>query len=212
MRTRALFTVRTALLGLVTALLYVAPLARADAPVAPTAPVAPAVPSAPRQRTLTTAQTSIAAPSTATPPAPSETDAPVGRARDLLARARLLVESAGSVEKLAVDRSKALPALRLAATAARERAARSDASRPDHEAVVARAEELEAELAVDEVDVAVKRHAAAESRRIARELRVLAVRIVKEPPALAESVAATPCDPPYRFTNDGRKIYRVECF
>ena len=64
----------------------------------------------------------------------------------------------------------------------------------------------------DEVDVAVKRHAAAESRRIARELRVLAVRIVKEPPALAEGVAATPCDPPYRFTNDGRKIYRVECF
>ncbi len=196
MRSRTLEGIRTpSLLALAVVLLHVAPRAHAEAPA----------PSVPRRPPMTTAAATPA-------PSASETDAPIGRARELLARARLLDEAAASDEKLAGDLARALPALRLAAKAARDRAARSDATRADHDAIVARAEELEAEVAVDEVDVAVKRHAAAENRRSARELRLLAVRIVKEPPAIAETVATTPCDPPYRFTNDGRKIYRVECF
>ena len=159
-----------------------------------------------------------AVPATAPAPAPAATqalppadEAVVGRARDLLARARVLDETAANDERFVVDLGKALPALRVAAKAVRERAGRAEAAaRPEAEALTARAEELEAELAVDEVEVAVRRHAAESTRRLARELRALAVRVIKEPPSTAD--AAATCDPPYRYTADGRKLYRVECF
>ena len=51
--------------------------------------------------------------------------------------------------------------------------------------------------------------AAADNRRVARELRARAVKLVRETPA--ERGEATSCDPPFRFTPDGRKIYRLEC-
>lgn len=166
----------------------------------------PSKPSPP-PRTLVTAPPPV---SLAVAPPPEE--AVVGRARDLLARARVLDETAASDERLVADLTKALPALRVAAKAARERAARAEsAGRPDADVLVARAEELEAEVAVGDVEVVVRRHAADSTRRLARELRALAVRVVKEPsPGAAE--ATPPCDPPYRYTADGRKLYRVECF
>ncbi len=179
-----------------------------------TPPAPPQAPPPAKRAPGTNARTQQPLPQATLPaPALSPDDAGVGRARELLARARMLDESATNDEKLASDLTKAIPALRSAAKAARERVSRPEAqNRPDHEALVARAEELEAELAIDEVDVAVKKHAAAENRRLARELRALAVRVVKEPAALAEADAQNPCDPPYRYTADGRKIYRVECF
>ena len=45
---------------------------------------------------------------------------------------------------------------------------------------------------------------------IARELRVRAVKLVREAPATEEPTALA-CDPPFRYTPDGRKIYRIEC-
>lgn len=172
-------------------------LAAADEPAAPKPPPAVTPKPAPL-RALT-----------ATAPPPEE--ALVGRARDLLTRARVLEETASSDERLVTDLTKALPALRLAAKAARERATRAEsAGRPDAEVLVIRAEELEAELAVGEVEVVVRRHAAESTRRLARELRALAVRSVKDPTPSAEPTL--PCDPPYRYTADGRKLYRVECF
>ena len=51
------------------------------------------------------------------------------------------------------------------------------------------------------------------NRRIARDLRARAVKIVKEVKDLNEGVADTAamCNPPFHYTPDGRKIYRIEC-
>lgn len=133
-------------------------------------------------------------------------DTPVGRARDLLARARLLDEAAAADEKSASEIGMRLPALRASAKAARDRA--DHASGGDREPLVSRAEDLEADLAVSEAETTAKRQSALENRRVARELRTRAVRLVREAPSEPPS---SPCDPPYRFTADGRKIYRIEC-
>ena len=139
---------------------------------------------------------------------PPAEESPVARARDLLARARLLDEAAAADEKAATELAARLPTLRASAKAARDRADR--AAGDDREMLVSRAEDLEADVAVSEAETTAKRRSAIENRRVARELRARAVRTVREAPA--EPPATTsPCDPPFRFTADGRKIYRIEC-
>jgi hypothetical protein len=120
----------------------------------------------------------------------------------------MLDEAATADEKAATELAQRLPALRASAKTARDRADR--ASGDDREHLVSRAEDLEADLAVSESETTAKRRSAAENRRVARELRARAVRMVKEPPAEPPQTNL-PCDPPYRFTADGRKIYRIEC-
>lgn len=142
----------------------------------------------------------------AAPPAASD-ESPVARARDMLARARLLDDAAFADEKAANELAARLPALRASAKTARDRADR--AAGDDRETLVSRAEDLEADLAVSEAETMERRRAAVENRRVARELRARAMRTVREAPA--EPPPASPCDPPYRFTADGRKIYRIEC-
>lgn len=141
-----------------------------------------------------------------TRPVPEES--PVTRARDLLARARLLDEAATTDDKSAIEIAARLPTLRTTAKTARDRADR--AFGPDRETLVSRAEDLEADLAVSEAEVTAKRRSAAENRRVARELRARAVQLVRDAPVEPQSTKPT-CDPPYRYTADGRKVYRVEC-
>jgi hypothetical protein len=132
----------------------------------------------------------------------------VGRARELLNRAKFLDEAAVADERVASDLAARLPTLRTAAKSARDRADR--AKEPERDTLAARAEELEAELAVSEAEVAVRRRSALEDRRVARDLRQRAVRLVREAP-VEDTTLASACDPPFRFTADGRKIYRIEC-
>jgi hypothetical protein len=142
--------------------------------------------------------------STASPPAD---ESPVSRARDLIARAKLLDEAATNDEKSAIEIAARLPALRTSAKAARDRA--DHASGNDRESLVSRAEDLEADLAVSEAETTARRHSAVDNRRAARDLRARAVKLVREAPV--EVASSSSCDPPYRFTADGRKIYRIEC-
>jgi hypothetical protein len=148
-------------------------------------------------------------------PAPGATNPPyltdesaVGRARELLGRARFLDEAAATSEKEAIDLDKRLPALRIAAKAARDRADRSKDA--EHDALLSKAEDLEADVVISEAELVLMRRIASEDRRVARELRAKAVRLVRESAGEEAPVSST-CDPPFRFTPDGRKIYRVEC-
>jgi hypothetical protein len=43
-------------------------------------------------------------------------------------------------------------------------------------------------------------------------LRARAIHIVREGAADTTAQVAPSCDPPFRYTSDGRKIYRIECF
>jgi hypothetical protein len=177
--------------------------ARADEPTNPFAASSP--PGAPI--TIGTAAAPGQAPAAGSPGARSLAleESVVGRAREMLLRARFLDEAATNDERVATDIAARLPTLRVAAKGARDRA--DKAASAEKEGLVARAEDLEAELAVSEAELAMKRRAAAEDRRVARELRVRAVRLVRE----GQDEAVSSCDPPFRFTADGRKIYRVEC-
>lgn len=143
----------------------------------------------------------------ATSPAPVVDESPVAKARDLMARAKFLDEVATTEEKAAVDLAAKLPALRAAAKAARDKA--DKATTADKETLVAKAEELETDVTVTEAEANEKKKAAADNRKVARDLRARAVKMVKETPAEREE--ASSCDPPFRFTADGRKIYRLEC-
>jgi hypothetical protein len=135
-------------------------------------------------------------------------DAPVTRAREMLTRARFLDEAATVDEKAAVDLAARLGTLRTSAKAARDRA---DKAPPDErELLGARADDLETDIIVSEAEITFKRRTAAENRRVARELRLRAVKLVRDAPAY-EDPTASACDPPFRITADGRKIYRVEC-
>jgi hypothetical protein len=136
-------------------------------------------------------------------------DSPVTRARELLTRARFLDDAASTDEKAATDLASRLGALRTAAKTARERAER--ATPEEREVMGARAEDLETDVIVSEAEIGFKRKTAADNRRVARELRVRAVRLVRETPTALDEATANPCDPPFRFTADGRKVYRVEC-
>jgi hypothetical protein len=139
--------------------------------------------------------------------APAADESPVSKARDLMARAKFLDEAATADERAAVDLTAKLPSLRAAAKTAREKADKATAT--DKIALDAKAEELETDVTISEAETAEKRKAAADNRRVARELRARAVKLVKETPAEREEIAS--CDPPFRFTHDGRKIYRLEC-
>jgi hypothetical protein len=156
-----------------------------------------------RQATVTWGVTNVATPPEASTPAVEDT--PVGKARDLMARAKLLDEAAGSDERTVVDLLARLPIIKTSAKAARDRADKSTGD--DRVALASRADELETDVTVSEAEIAEKRKAAAENRRLARELRARAVKIVRE--GVVED--AMSCDPPFRFTADGRKIYRLEC-
>lgn len=136
-------------------------------------------------------------------------DAPVTRARDLLSRARFLDEAANIDEKAAIDLAARLATLRTSAKAARDRVDR--ATPEERELLGARAEDLETDIIVSEAEVTFKRRTAFENRRVARELRMRAVKLVREAPAFEDATASASCDPPFRYTADGRKIYRVEC-
>lgn len=135
-------------------------------------------------------------------------DSPVTRAREMLTRARFLDEAATVDEKAAIDLANRLGTLRASAKVARERA--DKASPEERELLGARADDLETDLIVSEAEVTFKRRTAAENRRVARELRLRAVKLVREAPVF-EDPTANVCDPPFRFTADGRKTYRVEC-
>jgi len=157
-------------------------------------------PTPPRTPTVTWGAT----PSANTPPAD---ESPVSKARDLMARAKFLDDAATSDERSATELTAKLPALRAAAKAARDKADKATAA--DKEPLEAKAEELETDVTVSEAEQAEKKRTAADNRRVARELRARAVKVVKETPAERED--AMSCDPPFRFTADGRKIYRLEC-
>jgi hypothetical protein len=176
------------------ALLFV--LASADSAHAddkcPTVPRAPAV-------------TWGATPISAQPPAASVDDPIVARARELLARAKFLDEVATLDEKSAVDLVTRMPALKAAAKAARDKADRANGDAK--QSLVAIAEHLETDVTVSEAEAMEKRRDAVDNRRIARELRARAVKMVRDGAAEEDSA----CDPPFRFTADGRKIYRLEC-
>jgi hypothetical protein len=135
----------------------------------------------------------------------AQEESPVSRARELLVRAKFLDDAATLDDKMVTDITSRLTAMRLAAKVARDRADRAT----NDESLAAKAEELEADLTVSEAEVAFRKRTAAENRRVARELRVRAVRVVREAPV--DDAVASACDPPFRFTADGRKIYRVEC-
>jgi len=144
----------------------------------------------------------------------------VSRARDLLGRARFLDESALSDERVAADLDKKLPQLRdmLAKTLHA-----ADARPQERQALVAKAESIDADITVSEAEILVRRRSAVDNRRVARELRERAVALVKgesaAPPATSKVNAGLPlylpvqreCTPPFAFTSDGRKVYKVEC-
>jgi hypothetical protein len=136
-------------------------------------------------------------------------DSPVARARDLLARAKILDEQATSDEKSSAELAVRLPQLKATAKVAREKAEKATGEERDR--AIALAEELEADVTVSEAEIIAKKRSAADNRQTASMLRARALHIVREgaEPAAAPSSS---CDPPFRFTPDGRKIYRVECF
>jgi hypothetical protein len=139
--------------------------------------------------------------------APAE-ESPVVRARELLSRAKFLDESAAAEDKASANLEQRLPALRASAKATRERAGRATGA--DHDILLAFAEDLDADVLVSEAETVSKRREAVENRRVARELRARAVKLVREAPTTS-STAPAKCDPPYRFTPDGRKTYLFEC-
>lgn len=139
-------------------------------------------------------------------------DSPVARARDLLARAKILDEQATSDEKTSAELAIRLPQLKASAKAAREKAEK--AMGDERDAAVAHAEELEADVTVSEAEIISRKRTAADHRQTASMLRARALHIVRDGAADGPAVqqANANCDPPFRFTADGRKIYRVECF
>lgn len=145
----------------------------------------------------------------ASSPAPPVLDSPVARARDLLARAKILDEQATSDERSSAELALRLPQLKASAKAAREKAEKSSADERD--AAVAHAEELEADVVVSEAEIIAKKRTAADNRQTASMLRSRALQVVREGTTESPQTSGA-CDPPFRFTADGRKIYRVECF
>ncbi len=133
---------------------------------------------------------------------------PITRARDMLTRAKFLDEAAIIDEKAAIELAAKLSSMRAAAKTARVTADR--ATGDERELLGARAEDLEADVVVSEAEVTFKRKTAADNRRVARDLRVRAVKLVRDAPA-TEDANASACDPPFHYTADGRKIYRLEC-
>jgi hypothetical protein len=110
-----------------------------------------------------------------------EADPPVTQARDMLTRAKQLDEVAKTAEREVITLEQRLPGLRTSAEAARKRAKNGE------QALVAEAENLEADLIVSEAEVASKRKASIEARETAHTLRSHAVRLViVAPPAKSD--------------------------
>jgi len=95
----------------------------------------------------------------------------------MLTRARFLDEAATVDEKAALDLANHLAALRASAKVARERA--DKATPEERELLGARAEDLETDVIVSEAEITFKRRTASENRRVARELRMRAVKLVR---------------------------------
>lgn len=102
---------------------------------------------------------------------------PVALARELLVRARRLDESATVDEKVAAGLAAELPGKRTAAKLAREAAAK--ATGEQRPAAEAKAEDLETDVIVSEAEITARRNAATEDRRMAKDLRVRAVRLAQ---------------------------------
>ena len=137
--------------------------------------------------------------------APHDESSPVTRAREALARAKVLDETAAANEAAVKELAARLPILRLRAKATRDRAA--GAAGDEREILLSQAEELEADVVVSEAEIVERRRFAAERRVLARELRAVAVKIVREPSALPVN-----CDPPFSFDASGKKIFHIDCF
>ena len=151
------------------------------------------------------------------PPSPSDAtstsrrDAPVVRAREMLTRARSLDEAAAIDEKAATELAAKLPALRIEAKAARDRAVRATAEQ--RELLGTKAEDIETDVLISDAEVTFKRKTATENRQLAHELRLRAGKVLREEPGQTQiyDPMGSSCDPPFRYTQDGRKVYRVEC-
>ena len=102
---------------------------------------------------------------------------PVALARELVLRARRLDESATIDERTANTLAAELPAKRSAAKVAREVA--NKATVDSRTALEARAEDLETDVIVTEAEITARRNAAAEDRRMAKDLRARAVRLAQ---------------------------------
>ncbi len=142
-------------------------------------------------------------------------DSPVVRARDSLLRARSLDEAASLDERAADEIAAKLQEMMAAAKGAR---ATADKSPPEtRERLKARADDLEVDVAVSEAEITDKRRTAADQRSAARELRSHALALVRQPQvvqeraALASASASASCDPPFSYTPEGHKVYRVAC-
>lgn len=144
-------------------------------------------------------------------------DDPTVRARRLLDRARTLDEGAARNEAAARDVELRLPKLRADARAAREAVNRAPvAARASAEA---RAEDLEADVAVSESELTLKRRLAVEQRRQARELRSTAITIAKDGVSAGDAATRSAssedflgCARPLQLSPDGSKVFRIECF
>jgi len=134
-------------------------------------------------------------------------DAPALRARAMLVRAKALEESAAVDDRTAAELGARLPSLRLAAQAARDRAAR--AAKRERESLDAQVEAAEADVIVSEAEVDLRRRTAVDSRRAAHELRLLAVRIAR-PVATEEPDAGPPCEPPSQL--EDRRRHSIDCW
>jgi hypothetical protein len=115
-------------------------------------------------------------------PAPAQAQntfasSPVALARELVLRARRLDESATIDERAATALAAELPAKRSAAKVAREVA--NKATIDSKPALEARAEDLETDVIVTDAEITARRNAAAEDRRMAKDLRARAVRLAQ---------------------------------
>ena len=134
----------------------------------------------------------------------------VRHAREMVDRAKFLEETATGDEKAAWEIAKRIDDLRQRLRLAKDRALAAKDTDKDKDALVAKAEEIEADLVVSEAEVITKRRAVIENRRVARDLRATAVKMVKEASVEPPSLAWT-CNPPFSYDLSGRKIYRVQC-
>lgn len=152
-------------------------------------------------------------------PEPRVEESVVRHAREMVDRAKFLEEAAAVDEKAAWEIAKRIDDLRQRLRVAKDRVLAAKDTDRDKDALVAKAEEIDADLVVSEAEVITKRRAVIENRRVARDLRAAAVKMVKEAPidALRDSRGGEPaslawaCNPPFSYDLSGRKIYRLQC-
>jgi hypothetical protein len=139
-------------------------------------------------------------------PAPHEMavgvdESPIERAHDLLHRAKLADDAALLQERTSAEIDKRIGPLREQALAARKLSEKATGT--DRDAAIATAEQLEAEIAVIDIERSTRMKQAAELRKNARAMREKAVAVIKgedKPAAVAAPApAAAPrqCRPPF---------------